>query len=77
MNCVDVSEWNGEIDWELAKMSGVDYAIIRCGFGRNGIDKYFNINMEEAKIAGVKIGVRSEDHGCLHGLHQYDELLRI
>lgn len=57
MNCIDVSEWNGEIDWDLAKASGVDYAIIRCGFGQNGIDKYFNINMEDAKIAGVKIGV--------------------
>lgn len=57
MNCIDVSEWNGEIDWDLAKASGVDYAMIRCGFGRNDIDKYFAINMEEAKIAGVKIGV--------------------
>lgn len=33
-NCVDVSEYNGDIDWEQAKASGVEYAFIRCGLGR-------------------------------------------
>lgn len=33
-NCVDVSEWNRDIDWEKAKASGVEFAFIRCGFGR-------------------------------------------
>jgi len=77
-NCVDVSEYNGEIDWEQAKADGVDYAFIRCGLGRyylfeadeekraekqakweetQGEDKYFQINMENAINAGVKIGV--------------------
>lgn len=57
MNCIDVSEWNGDINWQKAKADGVEYALIRCGFGRTGIDKYFNINIEEASAAGVKIGV--------------------
>lgn len=56
-NCIDVSEWNGDIDWEQAKADGLEYAIIRCGFGRTGVDKYFEINMEGAHDAGVKIGV--------------------
>lgn len=77
-NCVDVSEWNGEIDWEQAKADGVEYAFIRCGLGRyylnysdpdkqadmeekwketNGADKYFQINMENALAAGIKVGV--------------------
>lgn len=56
-NCVDVSEWNGDIDWEAVKASGIDYVIMRCGFGQQGIDKYFAINMEEARAAGVRIGV--------------------
>ena len=57
MNCIDVSEWNSEIDGKAAKAAGVDYALIRCGFGQRGIDKYFNINLEEAAAAGVIIGV--------------------
>ena len=59
-NCVDVSEWNGDIDWEKAKADGVEYALIRCGFGQDmesQDDKYFHINMEGALAAGVKVGV--------------------
>ena len=32
---IDVSQWQGEIDWEKVKASGIDYAIIRCGWGMN------------------------------------------
>ena len=32
---IDVSQWNGTIDWQKVKNAGVDYAIIRCGFGMN------------------------------------------
>lgn len=59
-NCVDVSEWNGDIDWNAAKADGVEYAFIRCGFGQDiesQDDKYFHINMENALAAGVKVGV--------------------
>ena len=60
MNCIDVSEWNGEIDWNAAKADGVEYALIRCGFGQDNPkqdDKYFDINIENAFNAGIKIGV--------------------
>lgn len=59
-NCIDVSEHNGEIDWNRAKADGVEYAFIRAGFGQdneNQDDKYFHINMENALEAGVKVGV--------------------
>ena len=59
-NCVDVSEWNGDIDWKAAKADGVEYAFIRCGFGKDNPkqdDKYFHINMENALEAGVRVGV--------------------
>ena len=59
-NCIDVSEHNGSIDWFSVKADGVDYALIRCGFGRNiesQDDKYFHINMEGALNAGIKVGV--------------------
>ena len=34
-NCVDVSEWNGDIDWKKAAEDDVRYAFIRCGFGQD------------------------------------------
>lgn len=59
-NCIDVSEHNGDINWTAVKNDGVDYALIRCGFGKNlesQDDKYFHINMEGALNAGIKVGV--------------------
>ena len=59
-NCIDVSEWNGEIDWKRAKDDDVRFAFIRCGFGQDAEsqdDKYFDINMKNALEAGVKVGV--------------------
>ena len=59
-NCIDVSEFNKEIDWKAAKAAGVEYAFIRAGFGQDNEsqdDKCFHINMENALEAGVKVGV--------------------
>ena len=59
-NCVDVSEWNGVIDWDAAKEDSVEYAFIRAGFGQDietQDDAYFHINMEKALKAGIKVGV--------------------
>lgn len=59
-NCIDVSEHNQDINWEAARADDVEYAIIRCGFGKDfesQDDKYFTINMEAALEAGVKVGV--------------------
>ena len=59
-NCVDVSEWNKEIDWEAAVADDVKYAFIRAGFGQDmesQDDKYFHINMQNALAAGVKVGI--------------------
>lgn len=59
-NCIDVSEHNKDIDWELARQDDVEYAIIRAGFGQDyesQDDKYFHINMRNAITAGVKVGI--------------------
>ena len=45
-NCVDVSEWNREVDWEKAKANGVEFAFIRCGFGR-----YYLLEEDDEKRA--------------------------
>ena len=59
---IDVSKWNREIDWNKVKESGVDFAIIRCGYrgsetGTLIEDPYFKKNMEGATNAGIDIGV--------------------
>ena len=59
-NCVDVSEWNCDIDWSEAAADDVKFAFIRAGFGQDSEsqdDKYFHINMQNAIAAGVKVGV--------------------
>ena len=59
-NCVDVSEHNGDINWNAAHEDDVKFAFIRAGFGQDmesQDDKYFHINMQNAIEAGVKVGV--------------------
>ena len=59
---IDVSKWNGEIDWEIVKAEGVDFAIIRCGYRGSSSgwlieDPYFYKNLTGAKKAGVRVGL--------------------
>ena len=52
---IDVSEYQGKINWEKVKKEK-DFAIIRMGYGNSGKDEYFEKNYENAKKAGVPIG---------------------
>ncbi|MBR1930490.1 MAG: hypothetical protein IJ833_03310 [Lachnospiraceae bacterium] len=59
---IDVSKWNGTIDWKAVKNSGVSYVIIRCGYrgssqGMLVEDPKFNTNIKGATAAGLKVGV--------------------
>ncbi len=59
---IDVSKWNGGIDWKAVKNSGVSYAIIRCGYrgsttGALIEDPKFRSNIQGAQNAGLKVGV--------------------
>ena len=57
MKGIDVSSHQGRIDWKKVKDSGVEFVIIRAGFGQNDMDKYFIENIVGANTAGLKIGV--------------------
>ncbi len=59
VKCVDVSEWQGSIDWKKVKAMGIEYAILRAGFGRevSQVDAEFERNYKNAKSAGLKLGV--------------------
>ncbi len=59
---IDVSKWQGEIDWEKVKNDGVEFVIIRCGYrgytkGTLIEDPMFAQNIKGATAAGLKVGV--------------------
>ena len=56
---VDVSVYQGNIDWNRAKADGIEFAIMRAGYGKyvSQKDKYFDQNMKNAKAAGLPCGV--------------------
>ncbi|MGM9566856.1 MAG: GH25 family lysozyme [Clostridia bacterium] len=59
---IDVSGWQGTIDWPEVAAAGVEFALIRVGH-HNGFtnlieeDRYFRQNIEGAKAAGIRVGV--------------------
>lgn len=59
---IDVSNHQGDIDWETVKNSGVEFVFIRIGYGHNREakimeDEKFRQNLEEARNAGLKVGL--------------------
>lgn len=52
---IDISEFQGEIDFEEVRRSGIEAVYIRAGAGEY-TDEYFAENYERAKAAGLKIG---------------------
>ena len=55
---IDVSEHQGVIDWAKVAKDGVQFAVIRAGYGRelSQKDKYFERNYAGAKAAGIQVG---------------------
>lgn len=55
---IDVSRYQGEIDWKKVKASGVQFAMLRAGYGRFDAQKdaQFERNYKEAKAAGIPVG---------------------
>ena len=59
---IDVSKYNGDIDWQKVADEGVSFAIIRCGYrgSSTGViveDPYYRRNIEGALKAGLDVGV--------------------
>lgn len=59
---IDVSSYQGKIDWRKVKKDGVKFAFIRLGYrgygtGKIIIDERFEENVKNADAAGVKVGV--------------------
>lgn len=57
---IDVSWYQGKIDWEKVKASGVDFAILRCGYGSNDEkqdDSQWFQNVSECERLNIPYGV--------------------
>ncbi|MBO4692829.1 MAG: glycoside hydrolase family 25 protein [Clostridia bacterium] len=59
---IDVSSHNGSIDWAAVKQSGVQFAMIRCGYrgwltGKIVMDACFEYNIQNAYSNGIPVGV--------------------
>lgn len=62
-NLIDVSYWQGDIDWNKAKKE-IDGAMIRAGFGTNTLDKKFERNIKACNDLGIPCGVYWFSYAC-------------
>lgn len=53
---IDVSTWQGNINFNQVKAAGIDFVIIRAGYGDAVKDNWFEENYRKAKAAGLKVG---------------------
>lgn len=57
---IDISEWQGDIDFQKVKDAGCDFAMIRIGFSHNGelrLDKKYYQNIKGAQEVGIPFGI--------------------
>lgn len=59
---IDVSKYQGNINWKQVKDSGIEFAIIRCGYRGYGsgqilMDPYFEQNIQGALTNGIRVGI--------------------
>ncbi len=62
---IDVSKHQGYIDWQQVKNAGIDFAIIRCGYGRNTAsqdDVRWEYNASSCESLGIPYGVYLYSH---------------
>ena len=86
---IDVSEFQGQLDWQKIKSAGIRFAIIRGGYGQNAVDSQFYNNIQGALANGIPVGVywfsyaldaedaRQEAQKCLSLLKDYHVQLPI
>lgn len=81
---VDVSFYQGDIDWEAVAADGVEFAMIRCGYrgsesGTIVVDEQFENNIEGALAAGLDVGVYffSQSTGAIEAAEEANFVLDL
>ena len=67
---IDVSNWQGNVDFSKVKASGYEIAYIKATEGEHTLDKNFNTNYTNAKASGINIGFYHFLHGNENGKTQ-------
>ena len=62
---IDVSKWQGDIDFAAVRDAGCSFVIMRIGYASGGFatDEYYAQNMERARAAGLRVGVYFNANG--------------
>ena len=80
---IDVSQHQGSIDWRKVKASGIQFAMLRAGYGANTVDGEFERNARGCMEAGIPFGVywfsyaytpemaRREAEKCISVIREY------
>ena len=53
---IDVSNWQGYINYQEVKNAGIEIVYIKSSQGNNVVDSYFKVNYNNAKANGLKVG---------------------
>ena len=61
---IDVSKWQGTVDWEKVKASGIEFAMLRAGYGQGNMDPQFERNASECTRLGIPFGVYWFSYAC-------------
>jgi lysozyme len=73
---VDVSRWQGNINWAVLKKNGANFAYIKATDGGDHLDPMFRRNWKGAQAAGVKRGAYHFFYWCRPAAHQADWFIR-
>ena len=57
LNGIDVSHYQGSINWKAVKEYGIDFAFIKCLQGKSRVDECFHTNMRNAIANDIPVGV--------------------
>lgn len=73
---VDVSRWQGEIDWPKLRTQGANFAYIKATDGGDHLDPMFKTNWRRAKDAGIRRGAYHFFYWCRTAGEQADWFIR-
>ncbi len=74
---IDVSKFQGDIDWQAVKDAGVAFAFIKASEGADSVDRKFAYNWAAAKAAGVPRGPYHFVYWCRPPLEEIANLERV
>lgn len=73
---IDVSYWQGDIDWRRVRQAGIEFAFIKATEGGDHLDPKFRQNWEAAKRAGIARGAYHFIYWCRPASEQADWFIR-